>query len=83
MGVVDEGVQGQRSGVERGGRKSVATQGTVGLWQHNNDGLLTLVYAAKKYDEPMILRWSHTNLGSLYTMVPSERSENEIKTALL
>ena len=26
----------------------------------------------------MILRWSQTNLGSLYTMVPSKRSKNEV-----
>ena len=57
--------------------------GTVGLWRHNDVGLLKLYYAAKKYGEPMILRLSLTNLGSLYMMVTSERSENEGKTTLL
>ncbi len=57
--------------------------GTLGLWGHNNVGLLTRFYSAKKYGEHMILRWSHTNLGPLYMMVPSERSENEVKTTLL
>ena len=46
-------------------------------------GLLMLFYSAKNYGEPMILRWYHTNLGPLYTMVPSERSESEVKTTLL
>ena len=57
--------------------------GTVGLWRHNNVGLLMLYYAVKKHGEPMILRWSRANLELLYTMMPSERTENEAKTTLL
>ena len=73
---------GVRGEVEKVSQPMVVI-GMVGLWRHNDVGLLSLFYSAKKYGDPMILRWSHTNLGLLYTMVPSEWSENEVKTTLL
>ncbi len=48
------------------------------MWQHNDVWFVDAFLFCKKYGEPMILRWSHTNLGLLYTMVTSEWSENEV-----
>ena len=82
------GCKGKRLGARGEGEKvsrPMVIIGMVGLRCHNNDGLLTLYYAVKKYGEPMIFKIVsyQLNLGLLYTMVPSERSENEVKTALL
>jgi len=81
MDVSNEGVQGGEVGSDRGDRKVVTTHGmmgTVGLWRHNDVLLLLAHMLVKKYCHHMILRWCPTNLGSLYTMVPSDWHGNAV-----
>ena len=68
MGVVGERAQGFWLGARWEGEKLLQLMkswDTGVVETHLLFGLLMLYVAAKKYGEPMILRWSHTNLGSL------------------
>jgi hypothetical protein len=67
-GVVGERAQGFWLGARWEGEKLLQLMkswDTGVVETHLLFGLLMLYVAAKKYGEPMILRWSHTNLGSL------------------
>lgn len=60
-------------------RKVVSTDGgdrDRRFLQHNGSFLLSAHMSEKKHGHHMILRWCPTNLGSLYTMVPSDLHEN-------
>ncbi len=52
--------------------------GTLGLWWHNDVCFMKTCKSVKKYGRHMILIWYHTNLGSLYTMVPSDWYGNAV-----
>jgi hypothetical protein len=60
----------------------VVKLGSLGLWHHNDVGLLKLYYAAKKHGEIMIMRCILTNLGSLNTIMPFKWSENDVNTSI-
>ncbi len=67
------------SGGTRGIKKVSRLIVKLGSWgwpQTNNVPFVKVHILAKKYGHHTILRWCHTNLGSLYMMVPSDWQGN-------